>query len=52
MTGEKKAYTSPGIESERTDLPQAWACTSKPNANGTGEDCYYGSNLCTTFPNA
>jgi hypothetical protein len=45
----KKAYTSPGIESERTDLPQAWACGSTPNAVDD-ETCYYGSTICTTFP--
>jgi hypothetical protein len=31
---EKKLYVSPAIESERVDLPQAWAC----NVFGTTDD--------------
>ena len=27
MEDKKKTYISPDIESERVDLPQAWACT-------------------------
>ena len=27
MADRKKPYISPDIESERVDLPEAWACT-------------------------
>ena len=33
MAETKKPYLSPGIESERVDVPEAWACTIY-NANG------------------
>ncbi len=36
MTEKKKHYVSPAIETERIDLPQAWACSLTQNQDDTG----------------
>lgn len=51
MAMNKKPYISPNIESERVDLPVAWACGEIPNA-ASGQICWSGdsiTSLCTSF---
>jgi hypothetical protein len=47
MHVEKKVYISPGIESERLDLPQAWSCDVHLSNTSAW---YYGDNYLFQTP--
>lgn len=47
MKETKKPYVSPGIESERLDPPEAWACTIFGPA-GSASGTWSGSDVMTS----
>jgi len=51
MTEKKKTYVSPTIESERVDLPEAWACAiyTAGDKTGTWEGPVYGLQHSATY---
>lgn len=50
MPDSKKLYVSPGIESERVDPPEAWACDIFNAAGSAGT--WTGSILSLTSPSS